>query len=149
MVPEQIGLLLPGAGVAGIGLTVTTVVPNVLAHPPTVAVTEYVPLEVTAAPAIEGFCIDELKEFGPVHVYVAPAMLDAVRFNVDPAQIGLLLEAVGEAGVVLTTTVVVPARLVQPPTVIVTEYVPAAAAVTPVMDGFCKLEENPFGPVHE
>ena len=65
--PVQTGLLLPGAGVAGIGLTVTAVVPNVLVHPATVAVTEYVPLAATVAPAIEGFCVDELKEFGPVH----------------------------------------------------------------------------------
>jgi len=40
---------------------------------------------------------------------------------VEPAHIGLLLPAVGVAGVGLTTTVTVPAALVQPPTVTVTE----------------------------
>ena len=58
---------------------------------------------------------------GPVHEYVAPATGVAVNVSVDPAQTGLLLEAVGAAGVVLTVTATVPARLVQPPTVTVTE----------------------------
>lgn len=40
VVPVHTGLLLPGAGVAGIGFTTTVVVPGVLVHPPTVAVTE-------------------------------------------------------------------------------------------------------------
>ena len=121
VLPEQIGLLLPGAGVAGIGLTVTTVVPAALVHPPTLAVTEYVPVAATVAPAIDGFCTEEEKLLGPVHEYVAPATGVAVNVSVDPAQTGLLLEAVGAAGVVLTVTATVPARLVQPPTVTVTE----------------------------
>lgn len=121
VLPEQIGLLLPGVGAAGTGLTVTTVVPNTLVHPPTLAVTEYVPLAATVAPAIDGFCELDEKLFGPVHEYVAPATGVAVRFNVEPAHNGLLLEAVGAAGVALTTTATVPAALVHPLTVIVTE----------------------------
>lgn len=65
--PTQIGLLLDGAGVAGIGLTTTVVVPNTLGHPATVAITEYVPLAATVAPAIDGFCVEDVKAFGPVH----------------------------------------------------------------------------------
>jgi hypothetical protein len=45
----------------------------------------------------------------------------AERFSVAFAQIGLLLEAVGADGVVFTVTEVVPALLVQPETVTVTE----------------------------
>jgi hypothetical protein len=67
VLPAQIGLLLPGVGVAGIGFTVTAVVPNVLVQPATDAVTEYVPVAAVVAPAIDGFCVDELKLFGPVH----------------------------------------------------------------------------------
>jgi hypothetical protein len=48
-------------------------------------------------------------------------MLDAVRFNVDPAQIGELLPAVGAAGVAFTTTFTVPTGLVHPATVTVSE----------------------------
>jgi hypothetical protein len=45
----------------------------------------------------------------------------AVKFNVEPAQIGELLEAVGAAGVAFIVTTTVPAGPVQPPTVAVTE----------------------------
>jgi hypothetical protein len=48
-------------------------------------------------------------------------MLLAVKFSVDPAQIGELLDAVGGAGIGLTVTTVVPALPVQPATVAVTE----------------------------
>ena len=45
-------------------------------------------------------------------------------------------------------TFVVPAADVQPPTVMVTEYVPASAVVALVRVGFCCDELKPFGPVH-
>jgi len=141
--------LLVGAGVPGIGFTVTTVVPKVLAHPATIAVTEYVPLAATVAPMIDGFCVPELNAFGPDHEYVAPTILVAVKFNVDPAQIGVLLDAVGADGVWFTTTFVVPAELVHPFTVTVSEYVPAIANVAPGRVGFCNAELNAEGPVHE
>ena len=73
----------------------------------------------------------------------------AVRFSDDPAQIGLLLPAVGADGVGFTATVVVAAELGHPLTVTVTEYVPAIADVAFVIDGFCDDDVNPFGPVHE
>ena len=120
VLPVQTGLLLPAVGVAGIGFTVTAVVPATLVQPATVAVTEYVPLAAVVAPLIVGFCVVEEKEFGPVHVYVAPTTFVAVRFRFDPAQIGLLLEAVGAAGVGFTVTFTVPIALVHPPTVTVT-----------------------------
>ena len=68
---------------------------------------------------------------------------------VAPAQYGPPLDAVGVAGVGLTTTVVVPAAEVQPETVIVTEYVPASAVAALVRVGFCRAEVKPFGPVQE
>src|SRR5689334_6895425 len=49
----------------------------------------------------------------------------------------------------LTTTSVVPAAEGQPPTVIVTEYVPASAVVALLRVGFWLVEVKPFGPVHE
>ncbi len=54
----------------------------------------------------------------------------------------------GAAGVGFTVTVVVPKALVQPETVAVTEYVPAANAVTPAILGFCNADEKLLGPVH-
>ena len=97
--------------------------------------------------AIVGFCSVELKLFGPVQLYVAKGMVLANSVNVCPAQIGLLLEAVGAAGGLLITTVTVPPGPVQPFTVAVTVYIPAAAAVTLGIEGFCSDEEKLFGPV--
>jgi hypothetical protein len=65
--------------------------------------------------------MDEEKLFGPVQEYVAPATVLAVRFKVCPTHKGPLFPAVGADGVGFTTTVVVPAALVQPATVAVTE----------------------------
>ena len=42
--------------------------------------------------------MDEVKPFGPVQLYVAPLIVEAVRVKVEPAHIGLLLPAVGVAG---------------------------------------------------
>ena len=74
-------------------------------------------------------------------------MVEAVRLIVEPTQRGLLLDAVGAAGIALTTTVVVPAGPVHPATVAVTEYVPALAATEVAIDGFCVEAVKPFGPV--
>ena len=54
-------------GVAGIGLTVTLVVPAAEVQPLTVMVTEYVPASAVVAFERDGFCKDEVKPFGPVH----------------------------------------------------------------------------------
>jgi len=70
---------------------------------------------------IEGFCRLEVNEFGPVQLYVAPDTVGVVRFIVPPAHTGELLPGVGVDGGALTTTAVVPARLVHPATVTVTE----------------------------
>jgi hypothetical protein len=70
---------------------------------------------------MEGFWTVDENEFGPVQLYVAPETVGVVKFIVDPKQTGELLLAVGVAGNEFTTTVVVPARLVQPDTVRVTE----------------------------
>ena len=51
-----------------------------------------------------GFCEVELNPFGPAHEYVPPPLEE--RFNVLPAQIGLLLEAEA-VGVAFTVTDVV------------------------------------------
>jgi hypothetical protein len=55
---------------------------------------------------------------------------------VVPAQTGVDAVAVGVAGIVFTTTVVVPATLVHPLTVAVTLYVPAIAVVAEGRVGF-------------
>jgi len=77
-----------------------------------------------------------VKPFGPVQAYVAPATVGVESAIVAPSQYGPPFDAVGVAGLGFTTTFVVPAAEVQPLTVIVTEYVPASAAVAFVRVGF-------------
>jgi hypothetical protein len=148
--PAHTGPLLAATGVTG-GFTITVVVPAMLVHPLTVAVTEYAPaIAVVALALTDGSSEVEVNVFGPVHEYVAPAIVLAVKFNVAPVQTGPLLPAVGEDGIGFTTTVVVPAILVQPLTVAVTEYVPDIAVVAFVLtDGSSDVDVNEFGPVHE
>ena len=64
--PTQIGLLEEAVGLVGIAFIVTFVVPTGLTQPKIVAVTLYVPLAATVAEAIDGFCNEEEKLFGPV-----------------------------------------------------------------------------------
>src|SRR5436190_23815347 len=68
---------------------------------------------------------------------------------VAPSQYGPPLDALGVAGVALTTTLVVPAAEVQPLTVTVTEYVPASVSVA--LERACPSRRSAelFGPVHE
>lgn len=94
-----------------------------------------------------GFCEVEVKPLGPLHEYVAPAMLVAVKLNVCNAHKGELAVAVGVIGAGFTVTARVPGELVQPPTVVLTEYVPLPASVMAEIEGFCKLDVNPLGPV--
>src|SRR5438067_8349704 len=146
--PAQSGLPSAAVGVAGTGLTATVVVPAAEVQPPAVTVTEYVPASAAVAFARVGFCCDEVKPFGPVHEYVAPATAGVEREIVWPGQNGPPLPAAGVAGSGLTTTLVVPAAEVQPLTATVTEYVPASAAAAFARVGFCCDEVKPFGPVH-
>jgi hypothetical protein len=146
--PSQYGPPFEAVGVAGVAFTTTDVVPAAEVQPLTVIVTEYVPASVNVAPERVGFCRDEAKPFGPLHAYVAPATVGVESEMVAPSQYGPPFEAVGVAGVGLTTTVVVPAAEVQPDTVTVTEYVPASAGVALERVGFCRDEVKPFGPVH-
>jgi len=119
--PSQYGPVLLAVGVVGIGLTMTLVVPAAEMQPLTVTVTEYVPASAVVAFERVGFCSDDVKPFGPVHAYVAPVTVGVDSEIVPPAQYGPLFDAVGVAGVALTTTVVVPAAEGQPFTAIVTE----------------------------
>src|SRR5207253_3674752 len=112
-------------------------------------VTEYVPASAVVALERVGFCCAEVKPFGPLHAYVAPATVAVLSEIVAPSQYGPPLLAVGVAGVAFTTTFVVPAAEGQPLTVMVTEYVPASAVVALARFGFCCADVKPFGPVHE
>jgi hypothetical protein len=147
--PAQYGPPSVAVGVAGMGLTTTFVVPAAEVQPLTVTVTEYVPESAVVALVRVGFCSAEVKPFGPVHEYVAPATSAVDSEIVEPAQYGPPFDAVGVAGMALTTTFVVPAAEAQPLTVTVTEYVPASARAALVRVGFCSEEVKPFGPVHE
>ena len=82
--PVQTGELLPAVGAAGIGFTTTTVVPAILVHPATVTVTLQVPDAKTVALARVGSSNEDENAFGPVHEYVAPAIVFDVKFNVVP-----------------------------------------------------------------
>jgi hypothetical protein len=107
VLPVQTGVLLDGAGVAGVVFTTTTVVPVAEVQPFAVTVTLYVPAIAVVADPRVGFCSADANAEGPVHEYVAPATAAVERLIVLPVQTGVLLEGAGVAGVVLTTTVVV------------------------------------------
>jgi hypothetical protein len=77
---------------------------------------------------------------------VAPDTLVAYSSIVLLSHTGLLEDALA-VGALFTVTVTVPAELVQPPTVAVTEYVPAAAVVQLGMFGSSLAEVKPLGPV--
>src|SRR5947207_3336234 len=146
--PSQYGPPLLAVGVAGVGLTTTFVVPAALVQPLTAIVTEYVPASAVVALVRVGFWSADVKPFGSGQAYVAPLTVGVFSWIVSPSQYGPVLLAVGVAGIVFTTTLVVPAALGQPLTVMVTEYVPASAVVALVRVGFCSAEVKPFGPVH-
>lgn len=68
-----------------------------------------------------GFCVADVKPFGPVHKYVAPAIMEAVSERFEPWHNGLLLPVVGDAGIAFIMTRVLAGTLVQPLTVAVAE----------------------------
>src|SRR5215210_4665491 len=100
--PSQYGPPLFAVGVAGVALTTTLVVPAAEVQPFTVTVTKYVP----PSDAV-GFCCEDRNPFGPVHAYVAPATVGVESEMVAPVQYGPPFDALGVAGVALTTTFVV------------------------------------------
>ena len=67
---------------------------------------------------------------------MAVAIFDAVKLRSSPSQSGVLLPAVGAAGVPVTATATVPAGPGQPLTEAMTEYVPASAGTTVDLVGF-------------
>ena len=75
--PWQYGPPFDAVGVAGVGFTTTVVEPGAEVQPLTVTVTEYVPASASVALERVGFCSAEVKPFGPVHAYVAPATVGA------------------------------------------------------------------------
>src|SRR3954447_18793783 len=109
------------AGAVGLALTTTFVVPAAEVQPLVVTVTEYVPASAVVALERVGFWSADVKPFGPVHAYVAPATAGVESAIVAPSQYGPPFDAVGVAGIGLTMTVVVPAAEGQPLTVMVTE----------------------------
>lgn len=108
LVPPQIVRSLPAlAGSAG-ATTVTEIVPAVPVHPAAeVAVTEYVPAFTVPALAMDVFCTEELKLFGPLHAYDVPPETElALSDKFCPAHTGLLLEGEGATGVELIVSVI-------------------------------------------
>ena len=114
---SQTGLLLVATGAAGIAFITTFVVPAILVQPLTVTVTEYIPAAAVVTLLSDGFCCVDVKPFGPVHAYDAPATLLAFNIKVLPEHTGLLLDAVGATGVGIIVTLTLPTLLVQPFTV--------------------------------
>lgn len=68
-----------------------------------------------------GFCKAEEKLLGPLHVYVAPGIVFAVKVKLSPIHKGPLFPATGAAGIALMVTEVVPAGPVHPFSVAITE----------------------------
>jgi hypothetical protein len=78
--------VLVAVGVAGVGFTTTAVVPAGLVQPATVTVTEYVPDIAVVDEGRVGFCSVELKDEGPVQLYVAPVTVGVLNAIVEPEQ---------------------------------------------------------------
>ena len=77
-----------------VGVIVSVCIAFGLKHPSgEIAFTVYVPELAVVAPAMVGFCDVELKLFGPLQEYVAPATVVAVKLIVLPWQTGPLLPA--------------------------------------------------------
>jgi hypothetical protein len=93
---------------------------------------------------------DGAKVPEPLVVHVPDPVLD-VALKVTTALFAQTVcgEPALTTGVGSTTTNSVPALLVHPFTVTVTEYVPASTLVAPGMLVFCVEAVNPFGPVQE
>ena len=68
-----------------------------------------------------GFCVEAVKLFGPLQVYVAPIIVFAVKLRLVPEQTGVLLPGVGGEGGGATINVVVPSGPGHPATETETE----------------------------
>ena len=71
-----------GTGVEGNAFTTTVVVATALVQPPTVTVKLYVPAIASVADGRVGSSSEEANAAGPVHAYVAPAMVLDVKLMV-------------------------------------------------------------------
>src|SRR5262245_3739295 len=89
---------LPSLQAAPLAITVATVVIVVVVQLPIVAFTPYVPEFAVVAPTMEGFCSDDPKVPGPVQLYVAPGIVEALSCKVAPAQMGPLFVTTGFDG---------------------------------------------------
>ena len=107
------------------------------------------PVAATVALVIEGFCRVEEKPFGPVQMKDAPGCPVAVRFKVLPAQIGLLLPAVGLPGTGFTVTNKDWGELLPQKLIAVTEILPELPPTVVVMDVELELPVHPEGNVQE
>jgi hypothetical protein len=73
------------------------------------------------APIIVGFCIVEVKLFGPLQLYVDAPIVLAVKLILLPEHKVVFADAIGALGVGLIVTDTVPIGPAQPTTVALTE----------------------------
>lgn len=78
----------------------------IFVHTPSDTITLYAPIIAVEAFGIKGFCKVLVKPFGPVQAKLVPEFVVAYKFNVLPAQIGELLDAVIVGAVKLFTEIV-------------------------------------------
>ena len=90
-----------------------------------------------------GFCEVELKLFGPVQLYVAPASVLAFRSSVENWHSGPLLEAEGAAGVALT--VIFTESVFWHPVAAIVSVSVYMVVVTGLTDGLDVVSVNPEG----
>ena len=91
--------------------------------------------------------VDDIIDPADTRKIISESLTAANNNSVLPAQTGPLFDAAGAAGVgIIVTTVDAPTNE-QPGITGVTVYVPPADKLTFVITGFCKPDENPFGPV--
>lgn len=96
--------MLVKVGALGPAFTTAVVLVAVEEQPATVTERLYVPEAAVVALVMTGFCAVEVKAFGPVQLYVAPATVVEESVKFCPAHIGPPLEAIAEAGTPFTLT---------------------------------------------
>ena len=119
--PQVVGWAGVAEAITGTAFTITLVVPAGDVQPFAVAVTEYIPEAEVVTAANVGFWAFDANGPGPVQLYVAPAIVGVFKDKVLPAQTGLLLDAIGMAGMGFTIMLTVPGADMQPFTVAVTK----------------------------
>ena len=144
--PAQYAPVLDALAI-GFAITVTSVLAFAVHPLAFVTTTVYVPPFAGVAFAISGFCTFDVNPLGPFQANEVASAETNDNTIVWSAQYPPVLDAV-TVGEAFTTTTVVASAVQEFALETTSVYVPAFASVAFAMVGFCKVDENPLGPLH-